>query len=424
MPINSALRAAIEEAGWTLAQTSSAVNTVGAENGLRLYYDRTSISHWLSGTVPRKDALPCAVEAFARRLARPMSPQSLGWPDTGIVLSDLWAGEVLMRLTQIGRDDMLDRRTVLTTGVYSLAALAVPAAPSPRQIPSGAEAAQRIRETTRHLAQLDDLYGGGAARSTVAAYLTHDVVPMLRVARGPARAEMFSAAADCAYLAAWMAADDMRSALAQQYYVQAVRLADEAGDPIARGRLLRSLALQALELGHTTEALDIADAAVTAIRRGCPARTQAWILGMRAEALAAANRGPEARTVMRSAERLLEAADSPPEYQWTGSYRRESWQHQAGTLLASLGDLAEAEGHLAASVATRQPIERRTRALIGTRLARVQYRRGDRDAATQTLGRLRDDIASVTSARIDHELAAFPHELVPARPSRERPTLR
>lgn len=424
MPVNIALRAAIEEAGWTLAQTASAVNAVGAENGLKLYYDRTAVSHWLAGTVPRKDALWCAVEAFARRLGRPMNPQSLGWPGTEITVMDPWSGEVLMRLTQIGRDDMLDRRSVLTTGVYSLAALAIPAAPRPLQRSGTAGATEQIRETTRCLSRLDDLYGGGAARSTVAAYLTHDVVPLLRTARGPARTEMFSAAADCAYLAAWMAADDMRSALAQQYYVQAVRLADEAGDPIARGRILRSLALQALELGHPAEALHIADAAVAAIRCGCPARTRAWILGMRAEALAAVGGGREARSVLRAAEQLLEAADSPPEGQWTGSYRREAWQHQAGTLLARLDDQNEAEMQLAASLASRRTVERRSRVLIGARLARVQYRRGDRDAATQTLARLRDDIEAVSSARIDRELRALPNDLLPTGPCRKRGTAR
>lgn len=82
---------------------------------------------------------------------------------------------------------------------------------------------------------------------------------------------MFAAASECTYLAGWMAADDMCSALAQRYYIQAIRLADEAGDPLARARVLRGLSLQALELGHASEALAVADAALDAIRGGCPA---------------------------------------------------------------------------------------------------------------------------------------------------------
>ncbi|GAA4612823.1 Tat pathway signal protein [Actinoallomurus liliacearum] len=402
MPGNQLLRTAIREAGWTFAKTAEEVNAVGAEVGLKLYYDRTSVGHWVAGTIPRKDTIPCVVAAFTRRLGRPMSPRLLGWPDTDA--ADPWAGEVLMRLTQIGQHDMLGRRSVLTTGLYSLAALAVPTAPAPRSATGGAAAAQQVRDTTRHLADLDDLYGGGAARAAVAAYLTRHVVPQLHAASAiAARPAMFAAASECTYLAGWMAADDMCSALAQRYYVQAIRLADEAGDPIARARVLRGLSLQALELGHSSEALAVADAALDAIRGGCPARTRAWIVGMRAEALAAVGRSREARSDLRTAERLLEAADSPPKNEWTGNYRRESWQHQAGTLLARLRD-PEAETHLAASLASRRTVERRTRALIGVRLAVLQRRRSAANEAQHTLAQIRDDL-DVSSARVRFVLA-------------------
>jgi hypothetical protein len=138
------------------------------------------------------------------------------------------------------------------------------------------------------------------------------------------------------------------------------------------------------------------------------------VTGAYAEALAAAAAGREARQVLGRAERDLERADSVPESSWYGGYRRESFNHQAGTLLASLGDLAAAETHLAASVRSRRTVERRTRALVGSRLAGVQCRRGDSDAARVTLTSLRGDLAGVESARVRRELTALPGDLLPA----------
>jgi tetratricopeptide (TPR) repeat protein len=419
---NTALQKAITAAGWTLAATADAVNVVGNENNIPLTYSASSVAHWLAGVTPRPGTVPVAVEAFARALDHPsLSAADLGWHSRSVTgaVDDPWDGDPVAWLMRIGRDDM-NRRAAITTGLYSLAALTVPVAPhrilarQGRSRRAGPGDVTRIRETTRHLADIDDLYGGGHARAAVAAYLVADVAPLLRGTTGQARPDLFRAASELAYLAGYMAADGGENGLGQKYYVEASRLAEEAGDPLMRATVLRSLAIQAIELGHPREALDLAEAAVTGIRGGCPVRTRAWVTGAHAEALAAAADGRDAREVLRRAERDLERADSLPEANWTGNYRRESLDHQTGTLLASLGDLATAETHLAASLGSRRTIERRTRALVGTRLAGVQYRRGQLDAAKATLRQLRDDLAGVASARVRRELAAVPREVLPA----------
>ncbi|NGO68330.1 helix-turn-helix domain-containing protein, partial [Streptomyces boncukensis] len=50
---NTRLRHLMEEAGWSQAQLAAAVAAVAAERGMRLGCDRSSVSRWLSGTVPR-----------------------------------------------------------------------------------------------------------------------------------------------------------------------------------------------------------------------------------------------------------------------------------------------------------------------------------------------------------------------------------
>ncbi|MFB4298465.1 hypothetical protein [Actinomadura sp. NTSP31] len=307
---------------------------------------------------------------------------------------------------------MLQRRTTLTLGLYSLAAAALPRpahAITSRTGPSrrgGAGDVGRIRETTAAFGRLDDLYGGGHARGAVAAYLAGDVAPLLRGTTGRARPALLTAAAQLAYLAGWMSADMVRTGLAQRYYIMAVRLADEAGDDLMRSTVLRSLAVHAVELGHHRVGRDLADAAADGIRAGSPARTRAWITGMCAEASAAATHDQRrAHTLLRTAETELEHADSRPDDAVTGNYRRESFSHQVGLTLTHLGDLSGAEEHLAASVDSRRPVERRTRALIGARLALTQLNRQRPDVAARTVLNLRDDLSGVESRRVHQTLS-------------------
>ncbi|OLT34404.1 hypothetical protein BJF79_07365 [Actinomadura sp. CNU-125] len=301
---------------------------------------------------------------------------------------------------------MLNRRTALTAGLYSLAAAALPGHPRDAHARTagarrgGNSDIDRIRQTTRAFSDLDDLYGGGHARTVVAAYLTADVAPLLRGTTGTARPGLFVAAAELSYLAGWMAADTLRTGLAQRYYIQAVRLADEAGDQVMRATALRSLAVQAVELGHNRQARDLADAAAAGVKNGSPARTRAWITGMCAETLAAADQDRHrAHALLRTAETELEHADSRPQCEWVGNYRRESFAHQVGLTLTQLGDLSGAETHYADSVRTRRPVERRARVLIGARLAHVQLRQRRPDDAARTVLDISDDLAGVSSQR-------------------------
>lgn len=414
---NPALQEVLSASGLTFAEAAKTV-AVGAENGITLTYGPTTVAHWFAGAVPRRSAVPFAVDDL-----RPepwvlrSEATDLGWDHSPMteIAGDPWHGD---SVTWPTRGDM-DRRGALALGVYSVAAVAVPAIPcqiisrSGPGLRAGPGDVARIRDMARRMADVDDLYGGGPVRPTLAAYLYTEVAPLLRGTTGNVRPDLFRAAAEMTYLAGWVAVDDGAASLGRRYYVEAVRLAEEAGDPLMRATALRSMAIQEIELGHPRHAVDLAEAAVAGISAGCPARTRAWVTGAHAEALAAARDGGDARRVLRHAERDLERADSLPEDAWFGGYRRESFEHQTGTLLASIGDLAEAETHLAASMYSRRSVERRTRALIGVRLARVQHRRKMPEAAAVTLSGLREDLEVVKSARVNRELAVLPRDLVP-----------
>lgn len=408
---NRALATVIEQAGWTHAATAEHVNAVAAETPDPVYYDRSAIGHWLNGTIPRTEGINAAVEAFRRRLNRPdLTPGDLGWPDTSITWStdDPWQGDPVARLAALGEDDMLNRRAVLTASAFTLAALTGLSAggeePPPRTRRGGAADVGRIRSTTRAFADLDDQYGGGHARPAVAAYLVRDVTPLLHGTSGRARPDLFRAAAELTYLAAYMAMDAGQHALAQRYYISSVRLAEEAGDLTLRATGLRSMAVQATELGHDREALALSEAAASSLRGYGPLRTLAWVTGMQAEAQAANGSRWDAFTLLRHTEKQLERADSLPESEWTGNYRRESFEHQTGLALTQLGDHATAARHYAASMDARRPVEGRTRALIGLRAAHAYVLAKDIEQAAVTVLNLGGDIGAISSARVRNQL--------------------
>jgi hypothetical protein len=70
---------------------------------------------------------------------------------------------------------MLNRRSALTGGLYSLAAAALPTRPQHAPARPGADRSggasdvARIRQMGDYFNQMDDLYGGGHARTVVAA---------------------------------------------------------------------------------------------------------------------------------------------------------------------------------------------------------------------------------------------------------------
>ncbi|WP_242454758.1 hypothetical protein [Bailinhaonella thermotolerans] len=407
--VNEALNTLIRQARWTRAAVAANVNAVAAEMGVKLSYDHSTVGHWLTGSVPLPAGICAATEAFRRRLGRPdLTSADLGWPLVAIAAPghDLWQGDPVDRLAALGEDDMLHRRTVLTAGALALAELtAVPPPPDHPPAPrrGGSADVERVRASTRVFADLDDLYGGGHARAAVAAYLVSEVVPLLRGTRGRAQPQMFVAAGELTYLAAYMAADDGANGLAQRYYASTVRLADQAGDRVLRATALRSMAAQAAELGHVRQSRDLADAAAAALGAGGSARTRAWVRAMQGEAQGGMGDRWASLSLLRQAESLLERADSVPQSEWTGNFRRESLEHATALALGKLGDDAGAARHFSASMASRRSVERRTRALIGARAAQAWLRAGEVDHAAAValdLGSVQD----IRSARVQQEV--------------------
>lgn len=127
---------------------------------------------------------------------------------------------------------------------------------------------ERFRATVDIFAQLDDRFGGGHAREALIQYLSTDAERMLngRYSDTVGRV-LFAAVAEATLLAAWMSYDSApASALAQGYFVQALALAQAAGDRLLGASILDAMSHQATFTGRFTEAANLARSALTGTR--------------------------------------------------------------------------------------------------------------------------------------------------------------
>src|SRR5437868_8378711 len=132
-PPDDQLRSLLAEASWTGQELARAVNALGAETGMILTYDRTSVAHWLRGTRPRPPVPALISEVFTRRLGRIVAYPAHDISDTRRTTPSPTSTHAVSEAAGWNGVDAVSRLAGLNTGpcllhggVYSLAALAVP----------------------------------------------------------------------------------------------------------------------------------------------------------------------------------------------------------------------------------------------------------------------------------------------------------
>ena len=307
---------------------------------------------------------------------------------------------------------------MLAASAYSLAGLALPQgnwwdstyerARDRSSATSGTVAAAdvtSVREMMTFFSQRDQRRGGADGRDALVAYLRTDVAAHLsrRTPSEGVRRDLFSAAAELTYLAGWTAFDTSAHALAQRYFMLAVRLAAEAGDAPLTGHVLRAMAHQAVDLHHPQQALDLATASVERQRYTLASPREKALLGVvHARALAAAGHKKDALTALLRAEDDLGKADdgTAEEPGRVFFFGQASLAHETACTLRDLGDLNAAEQQFKLSVRTRRKQTfRRTHSVTLGYLGAVQAQQGAIDAACTTWTKALDAMDGVQSGR-------------------------
>ncbi|MFF0297834.1 MFS transporter [Kitasatospora sp. NPDC004615] len=401
-----------------LAQISNAglarrVNDLGAQRGLTLRYDKTSVARWVTkGMVPQRPVPHLIATALGNKLGRPVPLEEIGLadshptPELGLEFPRE-VPEAVRSATELWRVDLDLRRgpgggrwSDSLAGTFSVAAYATPvsrwlitpadgsvareSAPDLSGYRAGHADATKLREAAQEARRWDSKYGGGDWRSSmVPECLRVEAAPLLLASYSDAVGRaLFGATAELTRLAGWMAFDTGQHEAAQRYYIQALRLARAAGDVPLGGYVLASMSLQASYRSFPDEAVDLAQAALERNRGLATARTMSFFHLVEARAHAKAGNAPACSTALSAAEAALDRArpgDHDPT--WIDFYAYDRLAADAAECFRDLGVPSKVR-HF-----TREALARPTEGFVrshGLRLivsAMAEAEAGDLDAA-------------------------------------------
>jgi hypothetical protein len=362
---NEKLGTVLALAGISNAGLARRVNDLGAQRGLTLRYDKTSVARWVSkGMVPQGAAPHLIAAAIGSKLGRPVPLHEIGLadadpaPEVGLAFPrDV--GAAVRSATDLYRLGLAGRRSgggiwQSLAGSFSVSAYATPASRwliTPADSTAGRDVKDvsaggtgkaplrvghsdvtKLREAAEDARRWDSKYGGGDWRSSmVPECLRVDATPLLlgtysdEVGRA-----LFGATAELTRLAGWMAFDTGQQEAAQRYYIQALRLARAAADVPLGGYVLASMSLQAIYRGFADEGVDLAQAALERNRGLATARTMSFFHLVEARAHAKAQDAPAAGAALKSAEAWLERSregDADPA--WLSFYTEDRFAADA-----------------------------------------------------------------------------------------------
>src|SRR5262249_25965231 len=121
----------------------------------------------------------------------------------------------------------------------------------------GYQEVEQLERAARVFRDWDDQFGGGLRRKAVVGQL-NEVADLLRESHPvEIKRRLFGAMAQLSETAAIMSWDSGLDALAQRYYVLALRASKPAGDPGFGANVMAAMARQLLYLGHPGDALEL-----------------------------------------------------------------------------------------------------------------------------------------------------------------------
>ncbi|MER6788178.1 MFS transporter [Streptomyces sp. NPDC000658] len=444
---NEKLGAVLALAGISNAGLARRVNDLGAQRGLTLRYDKTSVARWVSkGMVPQGAAPHLIAAAIGQKLGRPVPLHEIGLadadpaPEVGLAFPrDV--GQAVRSATDLYRLDLAGRRAgsggiwQSLAGSFAVSAYATPASrwlitpadssvarevhlveESGAPLKVGHSDVQKLREAAEDARRWDSKYGGGDWRSSmVPECLRVEAAPLLlgsysdEVGRA-----LFGASAELTRLAGWMAFDTGQQEAAQRYYIQALRLARAAADVPLGGYVLASMSLQATYRGFGDEGVDLAQAALERNRGLATARTMSFFRLVEARAHARAGDAHAAGAALKASEGWLERSrDGDHDPSWLGFYSYDRFAADAAECYRDLKAPRQVRRF------TEQALSRPTEEFVrshGLRLvvsAVAELESGNLDAACEQGVRAVEVAGRISSARTTEYVKDLLHRLEP-----------
>ncbi|GAA2950566.1 transcriptional regulator [Streptomyces enissocaesilis] len=433
---NERLQALIQEAGCSNAGLARRVNMCGAEHGLDLRYDKTSVARWLRGQQPRGRAPGIIAEAIGRKIGRTVTIDDIGMANgknlasgIGLQFAPTVPGAI-EQVCELWRSDV-GRRDFLSGSTVAASALVEPSRDwlitgSDTQVARtavggrvGASDVAAVRATTDALVELDHRFGSGHVRPVVVHYLNSVVSGLLSGSyRESVGRDLFATVARLTELAGYMAVDTGQPGLAQRYYIQALRLAQAAGDRGYGGYVLAaSMSHLAAQLGNPREIAQLARAAQEGARGRVTPRAEAMFCAAeaRGHALMGDARACEAMAAkaLGALERSGDGTGDDPV--WIAHFDHAYLCDELAHCHRDLGQ-GEAAARRAREALDGHPDARVRRRAIGlVVLAAAQVQQREIEQACDTGTRAVELLGTVRSNRGAEYLEDFQQRLVPYR---------
>ncbi|MFJ8849369.1 regulator [Streptomyces sp. NPDC102437] len=287
---------------------------------------------------------------------------------------------------------------------------------APGQRVSGGDVAA-LRSVGELFRALDNTYGGGHARQALVRYLEHETEPMLRGTYGEATGRrLFAAAADLTRLAGWTSYDIAAHGLAQRYFVQALRLAQAAGDRAYGSYVLITMSRQAVYLGHGREAVQLARVAQQGIGSSAPPVVQALLHAVEARGHGVLGEARPCTTSLARAEHALEIARSGDEVpHWARYFDEAQLADEFGHCHRDLQQYRAAAQHAERSLQLRSPAYARSRLFCRVVLASARLGLGELDQACALGAEAAQQATEMRSVRATEYVRDFERRLEPYR---------
>ncbi|OON72241.1 transcriptional regulator [Streptomyces tsukubensis] len=430
---NERLQALIQEAGCSNAGLARRVNMCGAEHGLDLRYDKTSVARWLRGQQPRGRAPVIIAEALGRKLGRTVTIDEIGMANgknlasgVGLQFSPTVLGAI-EQVCELWRSDV-GRRDFLSGSSVAASALVEPSRDWLISVPDGQVARSAgprvgmsdvaaVRAMTQSLVDLDHQYGSGHVRPVLVHYLNSVVSGLLAGSyREGVGRELFGAVSRLTELAGYMAIDTGQPGLAQRYYIQALRLAQAAGDRAYGGYVLAaSMSHLAAQLGNPREISQLARAAQEGARGRATPRAQSMFHAAeaRGHALLGDVRAAQESTGRARAEmeRTDLATDDDPA--WISHFDEAYLADELAHCHRDLGMAKEAARSAEQALAGHPESRTRRRAIGLVLLATAQVQQREVEEACGTGMRAAELLSTLRSNRGTEYLEDFQQRLEP-----------
>lgn len=363
---NSQLADVIAEAGITYYALAREIRAVAAEVGEKLNTGPSAIAYWVAGGTPSGQSGFYIAEALTRRMKRKVTVAEIGLGCAGS--GEALGADPLATAADLGRYVMLRRREFLNSA-FAAAAVGLPLAYDHDAVAATLQAAQRggsvgdeevttVRLLTETFRSVDEKLGGGHGLTTVTAYLTDTVTPML-AARFPSdavRRQAFGAAAQLATLVGWKHHDLGREGAAQQYYLLGYQLACEADPNGHAAWMMRAMTHQALDLNHPGSCVELAEEALRRASGKVDRRTEALLLVTCARAYGTSGEaGKAARALLAAEDAVLDAREPVLSFAAASGPVTATVASHTGKTLTAMKDYPAAERHYRAALAVRTP---------------------------------------------------------------------